>query len=94
MIFAGTASKPYMSSTKALIGHCMGSSVAVELASVIMSMNSGRPIKMLNLEHPIDGSDMFTPSENLHINYAMSNSSAFSGSSASLIVKRYEWEQR
>ncbi|MBP5261871.1 MAG: beta-ketoacyl-[acyl-carrier-protein] synthase family protein [Clostridiales bacterium] len=89
-LFEGSNHRPFVSSTKAMVGHCMGASGAVELASVIMSMNSGRPIRMPRLEDPIDGSDMFNAPGSIDIEYAMSNSFAFAGNSASLIIKRYE----
>ena len=58
-----------------------------------MSMQSRRPIVMPALKEPIGGSEMFTAPANIDISYAMSNSFAFGGSSASLIVKRYTEEQ-
>ena len=93
LVFAELPKRPYMSSTKALTGHCMGSSGAIELASVIMSMQSGRPIVMPALKEPIEDSEMFRAPARIDISFAMSNSFAFGGSSASLIVKRYTEEQ-
>ncbi len=81
--------KPHISSTKALIGHCMGASGAIELASVIAAMNSGGPIKMPNLTEPLDGEEMFTVPEKINIGYALSNSFGFAGNSASIVIKKY-----
>lgn len=80
---------PHVSSTKALVGHCMGASGAIELASVIGMMESKDPIRMPNLQHPLGGETMFLAPEHLDIHYAMSNSFGFAGNSASLIVKTY-----
>jgi len=82
---------PHVSSTKALVGHCMGASGAIELASVIGMMISKKPIRMPRLSSPVEGEKMFIAPEQLDISYAMSNSFGFAGNSASLIVKR--WEQ-
>ena len=82
--------KPHVSSTKALIGHCMGASGAIELASVIAAMNSGKPIKMQNLTEPLDGDDMFDIPDKIDITYALSNSFGFAGNSACIVIKKYE----
>ncbi len=81
---------PHVSSTKALIGHCMGASGAIELASVIGSMESGKPIQMPKLTQPLNGEDMFQCPDHPDIQYAMSNSFGFGGNSASLIIKKYK----
>lgn len=86
--------KPHVSSTKALIGHCMGASGAIELASVIAMMNSGRPIKMPSLTEPLDDSGIFTAPEHISVDYALSNSFAFAGNSATLVIKKYDGGER
>ncbi len=86
----GDGKKPHISSTKALVGHCMGASGAVELASVIGVMESGKPIRMPRLTSPLGGEEMFRAPERLEIQYAMSNSFGFAGNSASLIIRKYE----
>ncbi len=81
--------KPHISSTKALIGHCMGASGAIELASVIAAMSSGDPIKMPNLSEPLDGEEMFIAPDKINIGYALSNSFGFAGNSASIVIKKF-----
>lgn len=89
-LYEGLKKKPALSSTKALIGHCMGSSGAIELASVILSMNGGKYIAMPNLKDPIDGEKIVSAKTyDINIDYALSNSFAFAGNSASLLVKKY-----
>lgn len=75
-----------------MIGHCMGSSGAVELASVILSMKYGKYLPMPALSHPVEVSEKIILSRetfDMDIQYALSNSFAFGGNSASILVKRY-----
>ena len=89
-LYEGFEKKPALSSTKALIGHCMGSSGAIELASVILSMMNGKYIAMPNLKDPIDGEKILSAKTyEINIDYALSNSFAFAGNSASLLLKKY-----
>ncbi len=88
-LYEGAERKPFVSSTKALIGHCMGASGAIELASVIRSMQTGEPIVMPDLTEPLDNSGMYDPPESIDIEYAMSNSFGFAGNSASIIIRRW-----
>ena len=85
----GQERKPHVSSTKALIGHCMGASGAIELASVIGMMESGRPIRMPCLTSPLGREEMYLAPDRLEVRYAMSNSFGFAGNSASLIVRKF-----
>lgn len=90
-LFADSSKKPAVSSTKALIGHCMGASGAAELASIILSMQNKKYIPMPKLNKPV--SDTFFMSDKtaeITIQYALSNSFAFAGNSASLLIKSYD----
>lgn len=92
-LFENSGKKPALSSTKALIGHCMGSSGAIELASVIMAMRHGRYIPMPKLRDPIDTDNKIFLSDSscdMDIRYALLNSFAFAGNSASVLIKRYD----
>lgn len=89
-LFENSSKKPALSSTKALIGHCMGSSGAIELASVIMAMRYGKYIPMPRLKNPVntDGRIFISDSTcDMDIRYALSNSFAFAGNSASILIK-------
>ena len=88
-LYDGVEKKPFVSSTKAVIGHCMGASGAVELASVLNSMQSGEPVVMPNLTEPLDDSGMFDAPEKISIDYAMSNSFGFAGNSASIVIRKW-----
>ncbi len=92
-LFENTDKIPALSSTKAILGHCMGASGAIELASTIMSMINGKYIPMPRLSSPItDDKKIFISSstKDIDIKYALSNSFAFAGNSASLLIKSYE----
>ena len=92
-LFANIDKNISVSSTKALIGHCMGASGAIELASIILSMKNKKYIPMPKLKNNILKAENIKASNktfDLNIDYAISNSFAFSGNSAALIVKNYE----
>lgn len=92
-IYSDKSKKPAVSSTKALIGHCMGASGAAELVSIILSMQNGKYIAMPNLVKPIsDDYCLSKKNKEVNIQYALSNSFAFAGNSASLLVKKYNEE--
>lgn len=91
-IYEGSGKKPAISSTKALIGHCMGASGAAELVSVILSMKYGKAIMMPNLKEPIAeavNAEIISQKRDLNISCAISDSFAFAGNSASILVKKY-----
>ena len=73
-LMAGTDKKIWISSTKSIIGHCMGAAGAIEIASVVLSMNHKKYIPMPNLKNPIEHSDKICMSSEtfpLEINYAL-----------------------
>lgn len=91
--FAGEiAENILLSSTKSTIGHCMGASGAAELISMILSMQYGKYIPLPNLKNAVEGSvkiRMSNKTFDTDIEYALSNSFAFAGNSASVVVKKY-----
>lgn len=77
-----------VSSTKSTIGHCMGAAGAIELASIILSMQGRKYIPMPRLSSRIEGNfEMSAQTYDLGIEYAISNSFAFAGNSASIVIK-------
>lgn len=91
-LVAGTDKKILLSSTKSTIGHCMGASGAAELISMILSMQYGKYIPLPNLKNAIEDSEnirMSNKTFDADIEYALSNSFAFAGNSASVVVKKY-----
>ncbi len=88
----GREKKIMLSSTKSTIGHCMGASGVAELISMILSLQYGKYIPLPNLKNAIEGSENIIMSDktfDTDIEYALSNSFAFAGNSASVIVKKY-----
>ena len=78
-----------VNSTKALVGHCMGASGAVELAAVLLSMEKGRLFPMPNLKEALEipeNVELCREETDGSVRYALSNSFAFAGNTASLLV--------
>lgn len=78
-----------VNSTKALVGHCMGASGAVELAAVLLSMEHGYCCPMPGLQSPMEEAEEFVvgqEGQKKQIHYALSNSFAFAGNTASILV--------
>jgi 3-oxoacyl-[acyl-carrier-protein] synthase II len=84
--------KPILvSSTKALIGHCMGGTGALEIASVIESMNRNQYLPMPNLTAPISEKViMKNKTFDCDIKYVIKNNFGFSGNNVSMVLKAGE----
>lgn len=86
---AGRKHPVLVNSTKALVGHCMGASGAVELAAVLLAMESGSLFPMPALKNALEVPQqvkLCTEETEEEIRYALSNSFAFAGNTASLLV--------
>ncbi len=84
---------PAVNSTKALIGHCMGASGAIELAALLLQMRDGVCYPMPNLKTPMKEAEELAVRPEPHpcrIRYALSNSFAFAGNTASILIGAYE----
>ncbi len=90
----GTAARhPYLSSLKSLIGHCMGAAGALEAIMTVLCLNRQQYLPISYVVTPMEELKEFTiqPMEQKHtIRYAMSNSFAFAGNTASVIFQRIE----
>lgn len=92
-LMADTDKKIWVSSTKSMVGHCMGAAGAIEIASVILSMDQKKYIPMPNLKNPIEHSEKICISSEtfpLEINYALSNNFAFAGNNSALVLKNFK----
>lgn len=92
-LLEGVDKKIWVSSTKSMVGHCMGAAGAIELASVILSVNRQKYIPMPNLKNPIEHGEkicMANKTFPLTINYALLNNFAFAGNNAALVVKHFK----
>lgn len=81
-----------ISSSKGAIGHCLGAAGSLELAITLLAVDRGVVPPTARLEIAGEGFDEFNLVSNgavkKDINYAMSNSFAFSGNSASIVVAK------
>lgn len=92
-VFGPHAYKLAVSSTKSQIGHLLGASGGVELATTILGIRDQMLPPTINLENPDPECDLDYVAKKSRpgkINIAMSNSFGFGGHNASIIVKRYE----
>lgn len=80
----------YVSSTKSLTGHCLGAAGAIELVFTILAVKNDIIPGNYNLEdaektldniHIVKGKSI-----EAHVDYAISNSFAFAGNSASIVI--------
>ncbi|MCL2218951.1 MAG: beta-ketoacyl-[acyl-carrier-protein] synthase family protein [Chitinispirillia bacterium] len=91
-LFADTGSVPTVTSTKALIGHCMGGSGALELAAEILALEKQAYLPLPNLKNPIESAKegmLSSKSREREAEYVLSNSLAFAGNVASVAFRRY-----
>ena len=82
--------KVYVTSTKSYIGHCLAAAGGIELVATILSINHNEIFPNYGLQNCLaDIPDIeFVKEHNVYseIQYAISNSYAFAGSSASVVV--------
>lgn len=82
--------KVLISSTKAVTGHCLGAAGSIELAVILMAVDRNIAPLTANLSEVPEQFNEFNLVRGLSVNqeikYAMSNSFAFSGNAASIIV--------
>ncbi len=91
-VFSGHAYNLSMSSTKSMHGHLMGAAGALETIITTLAVNTNMLPPTINLIRPDTECDLdYVPnvSKTLpHLEYAMSNSFAFGGTGATLILKK------
>lgn len=92
-VFGERAYDLYMSSTKAMTGHLLGASGAVEAFITIKALQENYVPPTINYKVPDPKCDLnIVPNKgiNAELNYAMSNSFGFGGHNASLVFKKWE----
>lgn len=84
-------SKPYVSSTKSIIGHTLGAAGAIEAALCCLMIDNKKLIPTINLEEEnVDEEiniNLLLKKENYNGGAILSNSFAFGGNNASLVFK-------
>ncbi len=91
-LFANSAGKLSMSSTKSAIGHLLGAAGSVEAIFSVLAMRDGICPPTLNLDNPsIETAIDLVPhkAKKKQIDTVLSNSFGFGGTNASLIMRRY-----
>ena len=91
-VFGARGAAPWISSTKALHGHLMGATGALEVTAAIMAMHQGVIPPTAHLDRPDPQCDLdYVPNEarQKHVNTVMSNSFGFGGMNAVIIARRY-----
>jgi 3-oxoacyl-[acyl-carrier-protein] synthase II len=91
-VFGNQARRVAISSTKAVHGHLMGATGAVELVATLGALERGVIPPTAHLDTPDPACDLdYVPNEArpAHIGGAMSNSFAFGGMNAVLIVRQF-----
>lgn len=90
-LFGTAAEKVAISSTKSMTGHLIGAAGAVEAIYTVLAMTSGIVPPTINLNNPDPQCDLdYTPNKaaSRQIEYALSNSFAFGGQNASILLRR------
>ena len=91
-IFKGKCSKPFVSSTKSMHGHLIGGSGAIELLSCILALKKGILAPTINFEKedPLCAINLVkNNSVEAKVTNVMSNSFAFGGLNAVLVVRSF-----
>lgn len=81
-----------INSTKSMIGHLLGAAGAVEFIASVLQMNNGYIHQTVGLEQPDEELDLdYVQGKGveMEIEYALSNSLAFGGHNASILIKKY-----
>jgi nodulation protein E len=92
-VFKGHARKLAVSSTKSMHGHVMGATAAVELAATVQAMDRGVIPPTANYTQPDPECDLdYVPNQAREkpIRVAISNSFAFGGLNAVLLIRKFE----
>lgn len=92
MTFGDHAYHLKMNSTKSMIGHLLGAAGAVEFIACVLQMNNNYIHQTVGLEQPDQELDLdYVQGHGVEeeIEYALSNSLAFGGHNASILIKKY-----
>ena len=93
MAFGNHAYDMKINSTKSMIGHLLGAAGAVEFIACVLQMNHDYVHQTVGLEHPDEELDLdYVQGHGVDMafDYAMTNSLAFGGHNASLLIKKYQ----
>jgi 3-oxoacyl-[acyl-carrier-protein] synthase II len=80
--------RPLVNATKSLTGHCIGASGAIEAAVTALSLRDQKVHGCVNLEDPVRPLNFTRQSVDASLSWAVSQSSAFGGHNAALVLRR------
>lgn len=89
-LFSECNSPLYVSSLKGQIGHCMGASGVLELVALLLAMKNNVYLPQPSIKEKMpeaENIEILNKSIDLNIEYALSNSFAFAGNTASVLIK-------
>ena len=92
-VFKDRAYEIPVSSNKSMLGHLIASAAAIELIMSVMTINEQLIPPTINYEHPDPECDLdYVPNEPRckRVETILSNSFAFGGQNASVLVKKYQ----
>ena len=80
----------FVSSTKSRTGHCLGAAGSVELGFCLLAMENNLQLQTTNLKETIEDklALLKTDGKDSEIEYALSNSFAFGGHIASIVIRK------
>lgn len=91
-LYAGAGKRPYLSSLKALTGHCMGAAGALEAVLTVLCLKHQQYFPLCSADCPMEETRDYQ-NQRYPIRYALSNSFAFAGNTASVVFARADVEQ-
>mgnify|MGYP006278310391 CR=1 FL=1 len=81
--------RPVVNATKSLTGHCLGATGAIEAAITALSLHNQRVHGCANLDDPVRPLNFARSSTDARLVWAVSQSSAFGGHNAAVVMRRY-----
>lgn len=86
----------YISSTKSITGHCLGAAGSIELAVAAACLSEQFIPGTAHTQHVLETNDnikiVISKSKEVSVDYVVSNSFAFAGNNACIILKKYTEE--
>ncbi|MEZ4986053.1 MAG: beta-ketoacyl-[acyl-carrier-protein] synthase family protein [Saprospiraceae bacterium] len=83
----------YVSSSKSMLGHTLGAAGGIEALITALAINKGFIPPSINIDQPVDAGHnvhIVKECQSLQIKAALSNSFAFAGNLASILLKQYK----
>lgn len=79
-----------VTATKSLTGHCLGASGPIEAAVTALSLRDQKVHGYVNLQDPVRPLNFVRQATDAHLRWTVSQSSAFGGHNAAIVLRRAE----